>query len=315
MEHLIGLDFKNFQSLADTQLNLDPGLNVIVGPSNLGKSAAIRALKALVYNAAATGLIREGARELEVTAWFADGQKISLVKGKNKSEYYWNDAVYAKSGANAAPEIIQQQWAIATPDGRQLSFASQHEPPFLLSEPSSAVAKVLGDLTNAAMLMEAVGVVNRGRKAATTDATVRQREADEARDELLTHKGIGARGEALVAARAAFNSAQKKVAAWEQLVQFSEAFTKLEQEQKVNNLTELSRHSLNLEKAQVKVDDAVGRLTVLQDLQKSYNDLVLKRASYEAQVSVCQEVIDETEQELHNLLEQSGTCPLCGKGM
>jgi exonuclease SbcC len=127
MEPLIGLDFKNFQSLRNASIDLAPGLNVVVGPSNLGKSAAIRGLKALINNAAAPGLIRHGSKELSVTAWFADGQKIEVVKGKNKSEFRVNDNIFAKAGATSVPDAVAEIWNISD---TALTFASQHDKPF-----------------------------------------------------------------------------------------------------------------------------------------------------------------------------------------
>lgn len=41
---------KNFMKLEDLTLNLNPGFNVITGPSNQGKSSIIKALESLFYN-------------------------------------------------------------------------------------------------------------------------------------------------------------------------------------------------------------------------------------------------------------------------
>ena len=44
------LALKNFQSHKDTLIKFDPGVNVIVGSTDSGKSAIIRALRWLVWN-------------------------------------------------------------------------------------------------------------------------------------------------------------------------------------------------------------------------------------------------------------------------
>ena len=40
----------NFQSHEHTEIEFGPGLNVIVGPSDYGKSAVVRALRWVLYN-------------------------------------------------------------------------------------------------------------------------------------------------------------------------------------------------------------------------------------------------------------------------
>jgi len=44
------LQIQNFQSHKDSLLEFDPGVNVIVGSSDSGKTAVIRALRWLVWN-------------------------------------------------------------------------------------------------------------------------------------------------------------------------------------------------------------------------------------------------------------------------
>lgn len=44
------LNIKNYQSWAEGAFNFHPGLNVIIGLSDSGKSAIIRALRWLVWN-------------------------------------------------------------------------------------------------------------------------------------------------------------------------------------------------------------------------------------------------------------------------
>jgi len=44
------IQINNFQSHKHTYLTLDPGVNIIVGPSDSGKTAILRALRWLVWN-------------------------------------------------------------------------------------------------------------------------------------------------------------------------------------------------------------------------------------------------------------------------
>ncbi|AZE51958.1 DNA repair protein RecN [Pseudomonas chlororaphis] len=46
--YLAELTIKNFRKLRDTTLKFQPGLNVLVGPNNVGKSAVVDALRTLL---------------------------------------------------------------------------------------------------------------------------------------------------------------------------------------------------------------------------------------------------------------------------
>lgn len=45
--YLAELTIKNFRKLRDAKLKFQPGLNVLVGPNNVGKSAVVDALRTL----------------------------------------------------------------------------------------------------------------------------------------------------------------------------------------------------------------------------------------------------------------------------
>ena len=50
MRYVRRITLENFQSHKHTEMEFGPELNVIVGPSDSGKSAIIRALKWVMYN-------------------------------------------------------------------------------------------------------------------------------------------------------------------------------------------------------------------------------------------------------------------------
>lgn len=318
MDTLKTISLKNFQSLADAEIELSPGLNVIVGPSNLGKSAVLRALKALVRNAPSTGLVRDKAKEFRITATFEDGTTETLTKGAKKSVFDLDvpgaeDWSYAKAGAYDVPEEIKNLWKIPSPDGRELAFATQHETPFLLAEPASAVAKVLGDLTNASALMEAVQKANKRRTEALNDAKARTREAEEAREEILSHKGITARGKALKAAREALNAAKA------QIQQMAELESLLEDKARIDEIFQKTKGAL------VDTDKLLSGLSMVESAiieVKALESLVSQRqkttTAYDSLVKAVTNATlkrSEIETTIHDLMSDNGYCPLCGQGV
>lgn len=312
MDTLKTISLKNFQSFVDSEIDLDPHFNLIVGASNLGKSAALRALKALVKNAQSTGLVRQGTKEFKVGVEFADGTVETLTKGAKKSIYeiHSDGKVFshAKAGASSVPEEIADLWKL--PD---IAFASQHDAPFLLAEPASAVAKVLGDLTNASMLMEAVQLANKRRTAALTDAKARQREAEEARDELLTHAGLSVRQKALTVARETHRAASEVATQCQGLENLIRDFIKFR-----NLLTETEK-SIKKSKG---VDDLLSYAEKTVDTLQRLERLVEHREIAEQRLTSSVEAVtnstiaqSEIETRIHDLISDNGICPLCNQAV
>ena len=65
------LRIRNFQSLEDIDLELGQ-FTVIIGESDTGKSAIIRALKYALINKVGTGFIRHGEKQAAVELTFED---------------------------------------------------------------------------------------------------------------------------------------------------------------------------------------------------------------------------------------------------
>lgn len=302
MTYLTLLEFKDFQSLRDTAISLAPGLNVVVGPSSLGKSAAIRALKALVKNAPAPGLIRNGSKEFTVTALFSDGDCIDLTKGKNKSEFRVNGELFAKAGASSVPGAVEDLWNISDPE---LNFAGQHDKPFLLDVPASQVAHTLGELTNAAILMEAVQRANKLRTQSVADEKSRTREAEEAREELLTHAGLSARIKAAQAARDAYTAVEQLVSQWQELVALNNAYVELSEE--IASLKVVPTEGL-----QQRLQAAMDAVDVMSGLERLYREYDGCKADWLDAALEINDLDNQITDLQNNIQEMLGdNCPLC----
>src|SRR5690554_3878620 len=89
MKYIKKVILENFQSHKYTEIELDQYLNVIVGPSDQGKTAIIRGLKWALFNEPSGDFfIREGETECSVTVIFNDNSKIKRYRSKNKNVYY-----------------------------------------------------------------------------------------------------------------------------------------------------------------------------------------------------------------------------------
>ncbi len=158
MSGLSKLIVDNFQSHEHTEVSFGPGLNVIVGPSDFGKSALVRALRWLFYNEPrGANFIRVGANSCRVTVELENGAKITRLRnasGKNNQYVLQRpgeqEMVFEGFNNEIPLEILQaseiRKVQVDERNKVELNFGGQLEGPFLLSENGAVRAKVIGQL-------------------------------------------------------------------------------------------------------------------------------------------------------------------------
>lgn len=146
------LNIRNFQSLGDAHIPMG-GLTVLVGEGDVGKSAVLRALRAICLNDGHDDDIRHGATRCEVELTFEDGTVISWWKDRGKGGCYrMGDTEYTKTGG-AVPDAIAEYLGIGVLEidaTTELTpqFSDQHDTPFFFSETGSKRARILGKATH-----------------------------------------------------------------------------------------------------------------------------------------------------------------------
>ncbi|MFD2169420.1 AAA family ATPase [Tumebacillus lipolyticus] len=173
------LRIENFQSHELTELSFDDGLNVIVGASDNGKSAVIRALRWLLYNEPrGSDFMRVGATQCRVTVELADGSRVTRERTSSKNRYIVVQAsgdqqIYEGFGNTVPQEVSDltgvRKVALDEDNETALHLGTQLEPPFLLSEPGSIKAKAIGRLNGVHIIDAASRDTNRDLTRANAD--------------------------------------------------------------------------------------------------------------------------------------------------
>lgn len=149
------IKLRNFQSHNDTEILLSEGLTVILGPTDNGKSAIIRALKWVLYNEPrGSDFITAGCKTCRVSLEMGDGTIITRERDGSRNRYVLQkgdcEQVFEGFGSNVPAEIINAHGIpkiqIDTDKSTIVNLAEQLEPPFLLSESGGNRAKALGRL-------------------------------------------------------------------------------------------------------------------------------------------------------------------------
>src|SRR5262245_39825693 len=101
------IELINFMSHEHTVLDLAPGLTVIVGPNNVGKSAVVAALQILSHNESSTYVIRHGQRECAVKVHTGDGHLIEW-RRKTSPSYILDGQKFDRLRASGVPDELRQ---------------------------------------------------------------------------------------------------------------------------------------------------------------------------------------------------------------
>ncbi len=157
MTNIRKVTIENFQSHEKTEMEFDNGLNVIVGPSDQGKSAVIRAIKWVLFNQPrGAEFIRHGAKSARVEVEISNGYRVIREKSSSRNRYTVVDpngetSIFEGFG-NEVPEEVRKAHGVAkvvidTDRDVSLNVGEQLEGPFLVSETGAVKAKAIGRLT------------------------------------------------------------------------------------------------------------------------------------------------------------------------
>lgn len=155
-----------------TELELGPGVNVLTGPNNTGKSAIVEALRCVATNPIPRHYIRHGAKEARVTVEVEDGAKVVWIRKKRSSGYeLWAPGAeepqeYWKFGRKPPQDVLDVlRLNLVALEGDKdpidVHIGNQRDPVFLLNQPKSDAAAFFAASTESAHLLAMQNLLKR----------------------------------------------------------------------------------------------------------------------------------------------------------
>jgi exonuclease SbcC len=187
---------KNFQSLVNARLELG-SFTVVVGESDLGKSAIIRAMRALATNQVGQSFINREAKSTGIQIDTDDGT-VAWTKGQS-AEYKiktpeWPTAQTFDKTGRIVPDEVQtllQLSGLQIGDDTFLpNFSDQFDLPFLVDASPITRARLLGELSGVNILYLAIAEAKRLEQAAKRLQTTRQSDLEKAKGRLKVYDSI-----------------------------------------------------------------------------------------------------------------------------
>jgi len=307
------ISISNYQSHKKTELELDSGVNIIVGQSDSGKTAILRALRWLIWNKPGGNAFRsEWGGDTSVKIELDSKARIARRKTKTHNTYTLSSSEENKE-ANAfravgqgVPEDIQKALNIS-----DLNVQNQLDAPFLLSETSGEIARKLNKIANIEVIDRAISNINRKSREINTRIKIHEEDlasyrkekeelayveiAEKDIDRILEKQerleNVEQDGHALALLIVSLKQASRSIRALEPIV-------KAEIE-----LTELIRKQNELEEAIVKADDLLTATLDLKEITKLLKKLkpIVRAEKKVAQCFALLEGIEQRTDQYNNL--------------
>lgn len=298
---------KNFQGHADSTLEFHPGVNVITGQSDAGKSSVVRAIFWAWANRPAGGgdLFRHNkatGRKIEVSVFLGldDGQVTRFKQGAENG--------YVVSGKKlvAIRKDVPNEVVASLRLGEH-NIQTQHQPYFLLADSPADVARKLNEVCGLDIIDRCLSNANTCIGQNRQQITECEGQIRGIEDNLLEYGDLNEREE------------------WVGAVE--EQTAKLEELDA--RVTELTTTIDGLEQTQAAIDDLTGFLEVESYLEplreriveldgldtqiENLTALIEQGARQDKEVHRMDAELGELESKLHGLLKDCGVCPLCGQ--
>jgi exonuclease SbcC len=182
------LDIQNFQSHKNTTINFSKGVNTIIGPSDSGKTAIIRALKWVTWNRPlGDAFVRHGEDDCTVMIRNSEGQVVERYKG-TKDHYAVHaggDTTKFEAFGKEPPEEIFQCLEFD-----EINLQSQMDSSFLISSNPGEVARHFNRIANIDKIDSSLKSVESWVRKLTQDIRANKEEIERLEVELGTFEDL-----------------------------------------------------------------------------------------------------------------------------
>jgi DNA repair ATPase RecN len=180
----------NFQSHKKASIDLSKGINILIGSSDSGKSAFIRAINWLANNRPSGESFRSNWGGDTSVAVELDNDSITRIRSSklNRYEIIW-DIEAAKMGEVSSDNYDAIKTDIPEDVSKLLNFEdlniqSQMDKPFLLGETSGEVARYLNQIVNLEVIDTSLAAIEKQRRASLSDITYKEETLKEQQEKL-----------------------------------------------------------------------------------------------------------------------------------
>ena len=256
---LKSLEITNFQSHKHSVLEFSPGVNVIIGQSDSGKTAIIRALKWVLTNKPAGESMRSYWGGDTTVNLSLDNARIERIRTKKENAYLLNGSKF-EAMRGAVPEEIQQALNI-----NAINVSEQLDAPFLLSNSPGEVAQHFNKVAQLDVIDRGSSAIKKWVTQGKQDIKSKKAQIEKAKEELIQYDYLEQMEKDVESLE---KIEQEKNATTQQIIKVQEL---IEQVDSLNTEMERAEKILIIENS---VTVALEKIKQLNTLQAEINTLI-----------------------------------------
>jgi DNA repair exonuclease SbcCD ATPase subunit len=269
------IELTNFQSHKNSKLEFHPGINAIIGSSDSGKSAIMRALNWAVYNRPSGDAFvsywaknEKGKQTEQCEVSVEKNDKLLMRIKSGNFNGYWIDKKELNAIGTDVPEDVNKFFNLS-----EVNIQKQLDAPFLLSNTSGEVARFFNKIIKLDTIDQALSSIEK-RKRANRDQLKSLTEELEKQEKLLGTFGWIEKVEPLIikieGIEKKWNEYQDKIT---RLTDWKEEFESLECKAKeANKLIKLEDRVDKIIKINKEIDEKDNIIMKLEECQSEYSD-------------------------------------------
>jgi len=300
------LTISNFQSHKQTHLEFENGINIIVGQSDSGKSAVIKALNWVVNNTPSGEAFRSswgGDTKVQV---HTDDKDIQRYKGKKGNLYLTcpEDTTYASkfnSFGQDVPNEIKQLLNFSS-----LNLQGQFDSPFLLALSGGEVARYLNKIAHLDSIDKSLSNINRILRKEKEELSYLKKDLTETREKVGAYEWID-EAEGCLSKLEVFETSlrQKK----DKSIILAETINRVErwedEIQEISKLTQYEDKVIKLIKDSELIEKNKHKVERLNEVVENIETMEEKINRYKC-------IVADSQKDFNDLMPD--VCPLCGRG-
>lgn len=294
---LKSLKINNFQTHRKLALRFSPGVTSIIGATDSGKSAVVRALRWVALNTpGGTSFIRHGASEASVTVCTQEGKEVTRARGKSKNSYEVDGDVL-KAFRSSPPETVLEALNLG-----DLNFQEQHEAPFWFSLSAGEVSRRMNAIVDLSLIDRSLAYARTHLQRTRSELAVTERRKEAAEGEVARLAKVDEVAAKWASAERIWEAMQEQE---EQIAEAESALRRaLALAPKVARLKREVHWLENATKLAAVIVEKEARLHPLEALVERAEDCTAK-------ISARKKRIAGIEERLHSF--KGERCPLCGQ--
>lgn len=339
------LKLKGFQSHINSKLDFSPGLNVIIGETDSGKSAIIRALKWVLFNKPEGDSFINYDADKALVKIELDENKITKTR-KDKTTYKLNDSEF-NALHGKLPEEIESLINMS-----EINLQEQADGPFLLSQTPGAIGMFFNKIAGLDKIDKSISFINSEIRSLNSKEKHIKEEIEKKQKELEQFKDLSEIENQLILIeqkQAVYDTIIQKIGIiteiikkcqrikekgqeFENLIKFEPLVNEILEKQKkltdlrnqyveakkffktVNSIDIQIKTYQNISKSEKLVNKCLEKFDSFHELQSTIDSLTNLKNSLDG----CVITIDYKEKDYHNLVKDyeetfPDICPLCNQ--